>query len=214
MPRLACYDGRMRINRTTAGVLLAALAALFGLAGWGQHLHMDPEILSAVRTGAAAVFSLVLALCGPLLRKDDDHDGIPDVIQRLLGLALGGALVVACGGPQGVLSTQARILAETQPVRFEAYQVLDEHCLTERDTFEGYRECMEPAAGVAFAADSYRDALERAQVVVSSGGDPAIAIACAAAAAARFAERLGAAGLAVPADVLQVAALVGQEVCL
>lgn len=203
----------MKFNRTTGAVLLVALAALFGLAGWGQHLHMDPEVLSAVRTGAAAVFSLALALCGPLLRKDDDHDGIPDVVQRFLGLALGGVLVVAgCGGAQAALSTQARILAETQPARFEAYALLDARCRAEA-TFPAYRTCMDPARGVALASDSYRDALERAQVVLSAGGDASVAIACAAGAAARFAERLAAAGLAVPADVLSVAGLVGEGVC-
>lgn len=198
----------MKINRTTAIVLGLALATLLGLAGWGQHLHMDPEILTGIRTVAAAVFSIALAVCGPILRRDDDHDGIPDVIQRLLGLAFAAVVLVGCGAnvPQVAASGQATVLVATQPARVAFYEAEAERCYGVSEDFPAWERCMLPAEGVQRAADAYRDSLHAAQAAIRLG-QGADMIPCVAAMAGGLVSALEAAGAPVPAEVREVAAL-------
>jgi hypothetical protein len=80
----------MKVNRTTAAIVAVALAALFALDAWGESLGMAPEALDRVRTAVAGLSTLIAAMAGRLLSRDDDGDGMPDWLQRLLGLALAG----------------------------------------------------------------------------------------------------------------------------
>jgi hypothetical protein len=206
----------MKINRTTLVLLVIALAVIFGLDAFGEALGMAPHALDRVQEAAAGLTALGLALAGKLLTKDEDGDGVPDWLQRLLGLVLAGGIVLGsaygCNGPQHVISTQAEILVATQPARFDAYRALHDVCVVQSETIEVYDACMEPAVAVARAADAYREALYAAQAAVHLGeGGPAIG--CAIEAARRLLAALQAAGMPIPGEVLTIAAMIPEVSC-
>lgn len=71
----------MKIDRLTLGALVMVLAAVFGLAVWGERLGLDEDTLEAVRAAAASLGAVLLAGMRALLSKDADSDGVPDVLQ-------------------------------------------------------------------------------------------------------------------------------------
>lgn len=212
----------MKINRTTAIVLGVALAVLYGLAGWGHLTGLDPDMLDKVRTGAEAVSVFALAFCGRLLTKDDDGDGVPDVIQRFLGLtfllaiarvrwAFLAVALAGCGAGavQTATSAQATVLVATQPARVAFYEAEAARCETASPDFPAWERCMLPAEGVQRAADAYRDGLSAAQAAIRLGdGGPAIA--CLAALAGNLVSASEAAGAPIPSEVREIAALAAQ----
>lgn len=232
----------MRIDRSTLIGLVVALAVIFGLAAWGEHLGLSAETLTEVRTAASAFAALGLALMRSLIAKDDDKDGIPDIFQAprpntaiapprsasppdlprqrlippaiVLALALTGGMWVGCGAnpAQVALSTQAEIVKATQPVRFDAYGLLDERCGAEHSEREAYRACMMPARHVARAADSYRETLQGAQALLDLG-EGAAAVPCVIEAAKAFLRAATAAQVPVPSDVHEFAAMIPAGEC-
>lgn len=205
----------MQINRTTGAILIGFLAILGALALWGPHLHLDGWALDGVRYAATAIGGILLALAGPLLRRDENRDGIPDVLQVLvLGVVL-PFLAAGCGGAQAAVSAQAAVVVATQPDRFAFYQEQDARCAASADR-PAWDRCMAPAIEIQRAADAYRRALEAAQDLIRAGApEESIArrIACLAAAAVAFVAALAAAGVPVPPEVRDVAALVPEEAC-
>jgi hypothetical protein len=69
-----------RIDKRTAAATAAVLLGLFALAAWGDHLHMNPDVLTGIRTAAAAVGSAILAAM-PALFKDSNGNGTPDGLE-------------------------------------------------------------------------------------------------------------------------------------
>ncbi len=64
----------MLLNRGTAIALAITLVLVFGLAGWGKQLGLDSESLAAVRTGAASLGAVLLAVLGAILKKVPEGD--------------------------------------------------------------------------------------------------------------------------------------------
>jgi hypothetical protein len=204
----------MKINRTTAVIVGLALLALFALDAWGDQLGMAPHALARIQRAVAGLSILAAGAAGKLLSVDKDGDGVPDWLQKILGLVLALGVLVGsgCGGPQAVISTQAEILVATQPARFDAYGVLSERCEAGAESLEAYSECMAPARHVARAADSYRESLYAAQAAINlGGGGPAVG--CAIEASRRFLAALQAANLPIPGEVSTIAAMIPEVSC-
>ena len=108
-----------------------------------------------------------------------------------------------------MLSAQATVLVETADARRAFYDETHEACLESSDSFEAYRECMAPAYGVARAADAYDSALRAAQASLDASDADGFerALPCLVEAAARLAEALSRASIAVPEGVQSVLAL-------
>ncbi len=225
-PVLSC---KVQINRTTSIALLIVLAAIFGLAGWGHLLSLDPDALDAIRLAAATLGAVVLAALGSLLRADRNRDGIPDAFQPpapaprtrrqppLLPVLALAVLLSGCGASaaQIAASAHATVLVATRPERFAFYERAHARCLAASGAFEAYQECMVPARAVQAAADTFRDSLSAVQIMIDAGrqASAAGAIACAVLAAGALARALATAGVPVPEEIETAAAMIGEVRC-
>lgn len=74
----------MKLQKTTAGVLVGSILLLAALAAWGDRLGMSPGALAWVQSVAGMVGAAVLAALPGLLGKlseDKDGDGIADILE-------------------------------------------------------------------------------------------------------------------------------------
>ena len=71
----------MKLNKTTAIVLLVFVLTIAALAAWGDYLHMSQGALTWIRAVAAMIGAAVLAAL-PAIFADKDGDGIPDVLEQ------------------------------------------------------------------------------------------------------------------------------------
>lgn len=67
----------MRLNVPTAAVLVVLIVATAAVL-----LAGPADTRTEVLAGLASIGGLVLAVLRPLLTRDEDHDGIPDVLDR------------------------------------------------------------------------------------------------------------------------------------
>ena len=113
---------------------------------------------------------------------------------------------------QAVLSTQARVVMDTQKVRFDLYGKEHKRCINECSDFVGYKSCMSLARHVARASDSYAEALEAAQAAYNVRGKKAFEemLPCLIAAAENLIASIKAANLPIPEEVADIAGFVGQ----
>ena len=66
----------MRVRRTTAAVLIVMIVALTAV------LLVGPEdARGELLAGLGALGGLLLAQLGPVLSRDTDNDGVPDVLE-------------------------------------------------------------------------------------------------------------------------------------
>ena len=65
-------------------VLMAALAAIMWavFVAFGDKLGVSPEAQQDVRTGLSALWGFVLTVLAPLIARDKDGDGNPDIFQE------------------------------------------------------------------------------------------------------------------------------------
>lgn len=71
----------MKLSKPTAVGLAVALAAIFGLALFGDTLGLDPEVLDGVKAAASSLAAIGLAAAKALLSQDADGNGVPDVLE-------------------------------------------------------------------------------------------------------------------------------------
>lgn len=118
-----------------------------------------------------------------------------------------------CGGVgQKIISGQAKVIMETESVRYELYGHQHEKCLKESKDLEGYKGCMSVARHVARAADSYAEALSGAQYAYRIKGANGLkeVMPCLIEAANKLVDALKAANVPVPKEVEEIAAYVSE----
>lgn len=122
-----------------------------------------------------------------------------------------GVLLAGCSAGPRVIRTQAVVHRAHQAERFEFYGDQDAQCFAlHPESRAAYRECMAPARHIARAADSYRAALEAAELLWQAGEREAFEemLPDLVRAAARLIEALRAANVPIPQSVLDVSRLV------
>lgn len=120
----------MKVNKTTAGVLVVFVLGIAALAAWGEQLGMSPEALTWVQTAAGVIGATVLSML-PRLLADKDGDGIPDIVEKsgplLLALCLGAGVLTGCGA-QLSDSARAALAVRTQQCLIAERAIVDDPC--------------------------------------------------------------------------------------